>query len=108
MRFDIAGRLESGFVRQTPEAIIQTGIPFQTSGCAGCQNDVSACNRPYGDCIPRTSCHSLYALDAGDVVRVQCLRQSEEICAYEECDGQMVSISAVFSPNALLEITNIH
>jgi len=81
MRFDIAGRLESGFVQQTPEAIIQTGKPFQTSGCAGCQNDVSACNRPYGDCIRRTSCHSLYALDAGDVVRVQGLRQSEEICA---------------------------
>jgi hypothetical protein len=36
MRFDIAGRLvDQGFDRQTPEAIIQTGKPFQTSGCAG-------------------------------------------------------------------------
>jgi hypothetical protein len=60
MRFDIAGRLvDQGFDRQTPEAIIQTGKPFQTPGCAGCQNDVSACNRPCGDFIRRTSCHSL-------------------------------------------------
>jgi hypothetical protein len=49
-----------------------------------------------------------YALDAGDAVRVQRQKQSENIRVYEECGGQMVSISAVFSPNALLEITNIH
>jgi hypothetical protein len=49
-----------------------------------------------------------YALDAGDVVRVQRLRQSEEFVLIEECDGQMASLSAAFSPNALLEITNIH
>jgi hypothetical protein len=49
-----------------------------------------------------------YALDTGDAVRVQRQKQSENIRVYEECGGQMVSISAVFSPNALLEITNIH
>jgi hypothetical protein len=49
-----------------------------------------------------------YALDAGDVVRAQRLMQSEEICAREECTGLMASLSTVFSPNTLLEITNIH
>jgi hypothetical protein len=107
MRFDIACRLaEQGFDRQTPAAIIQTGKPFQTPGCAGCQNDVSACKPSLRRFHPADILSFPFALDAGDVVRVQRQRQSENICAHEECG--VVSISAVFSPNALLEITNIH
>jgi len=54
MRFDGAGRVtDFGVPRNTLDAIIDEGIAFRTSGCPGkFRDDVSACDRPYGDSPP--------------------------------------------------------
>ena len=54
MRFDGAGRVtDFGVPRGTLDAIIDEGIAFRTSGCPGkFRDDVSACDRPYGDSPP--------------------------------------------------------
>jgi biotin synthase-related radical SAM superfamily protein len=53
MRFDALGRLtDFGMDRNALEALVDFGKPFQTSGCPGHDNDISACNRPYGDSMP--------------------------------------------------------
>ena len=54
MTFDDRGRV-SAFGLPAPEldAIIDSGLPFRTSGCPGkFRDDVSACDRPYGDSPP--------------------------------------------------------
>jgi biotin synthase-related radical SAM superfamily protein len=54
MRFDGAGRVaDYGVPRGTLETVIDEGIAFRTSGCPGrFRDDVSACDRPYGDSPP--------------------------------------------------------
>ncbi len=54
MAFDEAGRVaDFGVPREELEAIIASGKPFRTSGCPGKDDDeISACNRPYGDSSP--------------------------------------------------------
>ena len=54
MRFDEAGRVSDfGVPRAELESIIDEGIAFRTSGCPGkFRDDVSACDRPYGDSPP--------------------------------------------------------
>ncbi|MGA8006089.1 MAG: radical SAM protein [Burkholderiales bacterium] len=53
MAFDDAGRVvEFGVSQQTLEQEIAAGTPFRTSGCPGKNDEVSACNRPYGDSSP--------------------------------------------------------
>jgi biotin synthase-related radical SAM superfamily protein len=54
MRFDEAGRVtDFGLPRDELDAIIDGGIAFRTSGCPGkVAEDVSACDRPYGDSPP--------------------------------------------------------
>ena len=54
MAFDEAGRVaDFGGPREELEAIIASGKPFRTSGCPGKDDDeISACNRPYGDSSP--------------------------------------------------------
>jgi len=79
--------VDHGFARQALEAIIQTGKPFQTSGCPGRQDDVSACNRPYGDSMPADIRSLPFALAPGDVARVRWQMQGTEIRA-----------SSVFAP----------
>jgi biotin synthase len=76
--------VDYGFDRQVLEAIIQTGKPFQTSGCPGRQDDVSACNRPYGDSMPADIRSFPFALDALDVERVKRQMQGDDISTYEE------------------------
>jgi hypothetical protein len=50
MRFDAADRLvDDGFDKDALEAVMQSGKPFQTSDRPDPQDDVSACNCPYGD-----------------------------------------------------------
>jgi biotin synthase len=85
MQFDAAGRLvDYGVDRQALEVIVQTGKPFQTSGCPGRQDDASACNRPYGDSMPADIRSFPFVLDAHDVERVRRQMQGEDICTYEE------------------------
>ena len=41
------------FDRDRLAEIVATGVPFRTSGCPGKErDDVSACDRPYGDSPP--------------------------------------------------------
>jgi biotin synthase len=54
MTFDGAGRVvDFGVPGNALDAIIDEGIAFRTSGCPGkFRDDVSACDRPYGDSPP--------------------------------------------------------
>ena len=54
MRFDDVGRVvDFGLPGGELDAIIDAGIAFRTSGCPGkFRDDVSACDRPYGDSPP--------------------------------------------------------
>jgi len=54
MRFDEHGRVvDFGLPSGELDAIIDSGIAFRTSGCPGkIQEDISACDRPYGDSPP--------------------------------------------------------
>jgi biotin synthase len=54
MRFDGLGRvIDFGVPQGELDAIVSEGIAFRTSGCPGkFRDDVSACDRPYGDSPP--------------------------------------------------------
>lgn len=54
MRFDEAGRVvDFGLVGAELDAIVESGLPFRTSGCPGKEAaEISACDRPYGDSPP--------------------------------------------------------
>jgi biotin synthase len=54
MRFDEAGRVvDFGMPEAELNDIVDQGIAFRTSGCPGkFQEDISACDRPYGDSPP--------------------------------------------------------
>ena len=54
MSFDEAGRVvDFGLPAAELDEIIDAGIAFRTSGCPGkFQEDISACDRPYGDSPP--------------------------------------------------------
>ena len=54
MRFDAAGRVvDFGVADRALAGIIASGKPFRTSGCPGEEGEeVSACNRPFGDSPP--------------------------------------------------------
>jgi len=74
MAFDEQGRLvDFGLPEDELNALVQSGKPFQTSGCPGPAHDVSACNRPYGDSPPSDILSFPFALNQGDVADV--LRQ---------------------------------
>ncbi|HEU4442953.1 MAG TPA: radical SAM protein [Burkholderiales bacterium] len=54
MRFDEAGRvIDYGVPESEMQTVVGEGIAFRTSGCPGkFRDDVSACDRPYGDSPP--------------------------------------------------------
>jgi biotin synthase len=54
MAFDGAGRVTGyGIAQSELESVIGEGVAFRTSGCPGkFRDDVSACDRPYGDSPP--------------------------------------------------------
>jgi biotin synthase-related radical SAM superfamily protein len=54
MRFDAEGRVEHfGLPDAELEDVVGQGVAFRTSGCPGkFRDDVSACDRPYGDSPP--------------------------------------------------------
>jgi biotin synthase len=54
--------------RDELEMLIASGKPFQTSGCPGkSDEEVSACNRPYGDSSPTDIRSFPFALNETDV-----------------------------------------
>jgi biotin synthase len=54
MKFDDRGRvIDFGFPESEIDEIVGEGVAFRTSGCPGkFRDDVSACDRPYGDSPP--------------------------------------------------------
>lgn len=72
MLFDEQGRvIDFGVAEDQLEALINSGTPFQTSGCPGKEDDVSACNRPYGDSSPTDILSFPFALKRRDIARVR-------------------------------------
>ena len=73
--FDAGGALTSfGLSDDQLQAIVASGIPFRTSGCPGKErDDVSACDRPYGDSPPSNIASYPFQPQADDmaVIRAQ-------------------------------------
>ena len=81
MGFDDAGRVtDFGLPESELTALIDSGKPFQTSGCPGkSDEEVSACNRPYGDSSPSDIRSFPFALNRGDVRTVRRQMDGEDI-----------------------------
>lgn len=73
MRFDETGRVaDFGLPRSELDAIIDAGVAFRTSGCPGkFAEDISACDRPYGDSPPSDIASYPFPLNKRDVGRVR-------------------------------------
>ncbi len=82
MEFDDSGRVTGfGVTQDKLETLINSGTPFQTSGCPGKSDDVSACNRPYGDSSPTDILSFPFALKRRDIARVQRQMNGEDVKA---------------------------
>lgn len=73
MRFDDQGRVVDFAVPAAElDSIIDEGIAFRTSGCPGkFREDVSACDRPYGDSPPSNIASYPFQPVAADVRRIR-------------------------------------
>ncbi len=73
MSFEADGRVHDfGFAPEALERVISSGKPFRTSGCPGAgDDDISACNRPYGDSSPSDIMSFPFALDGQDIEGVR-------------------------------------
>lgn len=85
MVFDECGAIvDFGLDRGDLESILESGIPFQTSGCPGAGDErVSACNRPYGDSSPGDIYSFPFALDHQDVSIVRRQMAGEDIGTFD-------------------------
>jgi biotin synthase len=81
MRFNEQGQIiDFGLDAQELEDLIASGKPFQTSGCPGkTDEEVSACNRPYGDSSPTDIRSFPFALNADDVGFVRRQMAGEDV-----------------------------
>lgn len=81
MRFDEDGRvIDFGVSDEELAALIESGKPFRTSGCPGKDDEeVSACNRPYGDSSPSDIRSFPFALNRRDVDIVKRQMAGEDI-----------------------------
>ena len=80
MRFNDRGQVIGfGLPEDKLAELINSGKPFQTSGCPGREDDVSACNRPYGDSSPSDILSFPFALDRADIEIVKRQMQGEKI-----------------------------
>ena len=73
MKFDEAGRVSDfGLTPSELDAIIDAGTAFRTSGCPGKEaEDVSACDRPYGDSPPSNIASFPFAPNKADIRRIR-------------------------------------
>jgi lipoyl synthase len=73
MRFDGQGRVvDFGMPRAELDAVIDAGIAFRTSGCPGkVREDVSACDRPYGDSPPSNIASFPFQPNGTDLRRIR-------------------------------------
>jgi len=73
MRFDGEGRVTGfGIPQRELDEVIDAGIAFRTSGCPGkFREDVSACDRPYGDSPPSNIASFPFQPDRRDVAKIR-------------------------------------
>ena len=73
MRFDDEGRVtDFGIASGELDTVIDEGTAFRTSGCPGkIREDISACDRPYGDSPPSDIASFPFRLNKRDVRRVR-------------------------------------
>jgi biotin synthase len=73
MRFDAHGTLtDFGLPQEEIDAMIDAGTAFRTSGCPGKEaDDISACDRPYGDSPPRDIASYPFKLNRSDIRKVR-------------------------------------
>ncbi len=73
MRFDESGSLvDFGVPESDLQAVIDAGTAFRTSGCPGKEaEDISACDRPYGDSPPSDIASYPFKLNKKDVKKVR-------------------------------------
>jgi biotin synthase-related radical SAM superfamily protein len=87
MKFDASGRLvHYGVAQEIIDTLVQSGIPFQTSGCPGKDNEVSACNRPFGDSTPADIYSYPFSLMRRDIEVIRRQMSGEPISSYGETD----------------------
>lgn len=81
MIFNEAGQVtDYGMEQKEVDALIASGRPFQTSGCPGKDDDeISACNRPYGDSSPTDILSFPFALNDTDVSFVKRQMAGEDV-----------------------------
>jgi biotin synthase-related radical SAM superfamily protein len=73
MKFDEHGRVvDYGVPAAERDAAIDSGIPFRTSGCPGkFAEDISACDRPYGDSPPSNIASYPFQPNGNDLRRIR-------------------------------------
>jgi biotin synthase len=72
MRFAGGRVVDFGLPEGERDAIVASGLPFRTSGCPGtARDDVSACDRPYGDSPPSNIASYPFAPARRDIARIQ-------------------------------------
>ena len=73
MRFDGEGRVaDFGIPKRELDEVIDKGVAFRTSGCPGkFADDISACDRPYGDSPPSNIASYPFQPAGGDLNRIR-------------------------------------
>ncbi len=73
MKFDGEGRVaDFGIAQGELDDVINAGVAFRTSGCPGkFAEDVSACDRPYGDSPPSNIASFPFPPNKGDVRKIR-------------------------------------
>ena len=86
MRFDASGRLtDFGMDRDALEALVESGNRFRLPAVLDIIiNDISACNRPYGDPMPVDIRSFPFALGARDVALVRRQLRGDDVGTCEE------------------------
>lgn len=85
MKFNEQGQVtDFGLERRELDELINSGKPFRTSGCPGkTDEEVSACNRPYGDSSPTDILSFPFALDSADVDFVRRQMAGEQVGTFD-------------------------
>lgn len=82
MGFDEDGRVvDFGVPAAELEAVLAEGTAFRTSGCPGKDDDVSACNRPYGDSPPSDILSFPFAPAKRDLAKIRRQMAGEDVSA---------------------------
>lgn len=83
MKFNDEGQvIDYGLPEEELAELVNSGKPFQTSGCPGKDDEeVSACNRPYGDSSPTDIYSFPFALAKKDVENIKRQMAGEDVGA---------------------------